>query len=291
MDTIHHADLAADLSDQQRLVVGITKVPFGIQPYGSHSWWFGLPFYVGLNDDYDLGAAWRWSDDALRLDVALFKNAELSASDHERYSTDVVTDGEQQNEETNQANLRLAYTITHSADATTELGCSGQFGQLYNNTTDDHGHHWAAAAHAVTRYHGWDIQFEAMAYGYHPENPAGVDDDTILMGGFATSYPVAAEGQLYGFNVGHRWPVAWGRFTMVRVYCDYSHLAKEPAGFDDSQLNIVGVSTKAGGLSLTAEWQAACNVVYLGGGDDAFAAAADDGDWGHTVAVIASYSF
>ena len=35
--------------------VGVHQVPFGILPWASHNFYFQLPYYLGLEDDYDLG--------------------------------------------------------------------------------------------------------------------------------------------------------------------------------------------------------------------------------------------
>ena len=42
--------------DQWQLRVGLQQVPFGLLPYASHSWWFGLGYYVGLEDSHKVGA-------------------------------------------------------------------------------------------------------------------------------------------------------------------------------------------------------------------------------------------
>ena len=118
----------------------------------------------------------------------------------ERYSYDVVIVdeqdfpdlGNQNNEETNQFNVRIAYAIDHGDFGKTELGVSGQWGQLYNDITDDNGDHWAAAVHLSGFYGPFNLMLEAARYEYDPENPPGTSNDTIVMGAFADAFPVAA---------------------------------------------------------------------------------------------------
>lgn len=40
---------------QNRIEVGLTRVPFGIQPSGAHNFFFQIAYYVGLEDDSDMG--------------------------------------------------------------------------------------------------------------------------------------------------------------------------------------------------------------------------------------------
>merc|ERR1711879_1036317 len=52
---IHHGFLGYEFSENVYMELGVTQVPFGITTYASHSWWFQGPYYVGLEDDYDMG--------------------------------------------------------------------------------------------------------------------------------------------------------------------------------------------------------------------------------------------
>ncbi|HKJ78671.1 MAG TPA: hypothetical protein VKA10_04005, partial [Prolixibacteraceae bacterium] len=52
---IHHGFLGYAFTDNVYMELGVTQVPFGITTWASHSWWFQGPYYVGLEDDYDMG--------------------------------------------------------------------------------------------------------------------------------------------------------------------------------------------------------------------------------------------
>jgi hypothetical protein len=41
--------------DEWEVQLGVTRTPFGNLQYNSHNWWFQLPYYVGLEDDHDMG--------------------------------------------------------------------------------------------------------------------------------------------------------------------------------------------------------------------------------------------
>ena len=91
MNVIHHGWIGYDFSDTWQGQFGITKVPFGILPFASHSWWFGIPYYIGLEDDYDMGVKFVREKAPWNLQLAFFKNGEWGdAGDTERYSFDVV---------------------------------------------------------------------------------------------------------------------------------------------------------------------------------------------------------
>lgn len=132
---------------------GITQVPFGILPYVDNSYWFGPLYYLGLEDDYDSGVTYSYNGGDWNAQFGFFKNEEWGdSSKTERYSLDLVRSGTQQNEETNQVNGRVAYTLQHGDGFSTELGLSLMGGQVYNRTTNDSGDRWAGALHTTNKH-------------------------------------------------------------------------------------------------------------------------------------------
>ncbi|MFB6358676.1 MAG: hypothetical protein ABEJ96_06670, partial [Thiohalorhabdaceae bacterium] len=195
-----------------QLQVGVTQVPFGLLPYAAHNYWFGVPYYVGLADDYDLGAKYLWKPGAWDVQLALFKNPEVSnAASTERYGFDVVESGcdpsagntANCNRETNQANLRAAYTLGKDGFCPAEVGASGQWGQLHNSATGDFGSRWAAAAHMDLRCGRWNVQLEAGRQVLDPAGPAGANEATVTFGALATPYKVASEANFAVANLAY----------------------------------------------------------------------------------------
>lgn len=275
MNTIHHGWIGYRPNDRHAAEFGITQVPFGILPYASHNFWFGAPYYLGLGDDYDMGLKYRYGRDALDLQLAFFKNEELNdPANLDRYSFDVVQVGDQRNEETNQFNARLAYTFGEGTSFTNEVGLSGQWGQLYNDATGEHGDHWALAAHLDSRYERWNFQFQIARYAYNPENPPGVDSRSVRLGAFATSYDVAAEGTVLVGNVAYNFPVPVDFVDSITGYNDFSAVFKDEDAFDDSFLNTTGVAIGVGPVFIYLDLIQARNMVFFGdgslagGGDD-----------------------
>src|SRR6056297_3632009 len=152
---MHHGWIGYNFNDVAYMKLGVSQVPFGITKFASHSWWFQGPYYVGLEDDYDMGIKFDLNFvENLDLAVAYYRQAEpqgpasggvnWTGPGAGRYSYDitpgsggVVNDGTGMVDtvtasirELNQFNVRAAYHITEDI----EIGASGQFGQTYNST-------------------------------------------------------------------------------------------------------------------------------------------------------------
>ncbi len=164
-DAIHHAWAGADLRDGGRVQAGVTRAPFGLLPYAAHNYWFGVPYFIGLGDDYDLGVKYLRQPGAWDFRAAFFKNGELGdPANLNRYSLDVVSVGadsdagleEDRNRETNQVNARVAYTFGKDTFCPAEAGISGQWGQCTTSppgagvTTGRRSRTWTHAAGAGT---------------------------------------------------------------------------------------------------------------------------------------------
>jgi len=279
---LHHGYVGWDYADRSDLLIGVSQVPFGIQPYASHNWFFDVGYYVGLEDDYDLGLQNVTTGDNWNLKLAFFKNDEGNYTgnslDSARYSYDVVnaslpdpTGGEspilRRNEEVNQFNGRYAYTFEHGEDSRTEVGVSGQYGFLYNAPLAKMGHHQAYAVHAVGDYGAFNVMASAMYYKYDQEvaedDPAG--GDFVAYGAYDAPYWIASEGNIYLFNVA--WASGWsfGPFESLTFYNDYSYLDKAESSFEDTQQNVLGMAGAAGPLYVYFDVAMGKNHPWLGG--------------------------
>jgi hypothetical protein len=265
MNVIHHGWVGYNFSDAWHGQLGVTQVPFGILPFASHNWWFGVPYYVGLEDDYDMGAKFIYEKKPWNLQFAFFKNGEWGDSAKtERYSFDVVKALGEENEETNQLNARVAYTLNHGELGRTEIGLSGLWGRLYNDATDSSGSHWAGAAHLNGFYGPWNLMLEAARYEYDPKNPPGIDSRTVTMGAFGTAFPVASEGTLLVANLSYELPLDWGPIRSLTFYDDYSVLLKDEDGFDDTQINTLGILVTAPPIYTYIDLVMGKNAPFLG---------------------------
>ena len=91
---LHHGYIGWNHTETSKFLLGVSQVPFGIQPYASHNWFFDVGYYVGLEDDYDAGLQWLTYGDNWDLKLGFFKNDEGNytgnSMDSARYSYDVV---------------------------------------------------------------------------------------------------------------------------------------------------------------------------------------------------------
>ncbi|MGD8796171.1 MAG: hypothetical protein PVH51_04920 [Thiohalophilus sp.] len=275
MDTIHHGYVGYRLSENSEIQGGIQQVPFGLLPYAAHNFWFGVPYYLGLADDYDSGIKYKYTNGAWDTQLAFYKNEELgSASDLERYSYDPVntydpTDSStfgSANQETNTINARLAYTFGRDTNCSHEVGISGQAGQLYNTVTAEDGDQWAVATHLNTNCGRWNFQLEMARYAYNPQNPAGISGDTVTVGAFLDSYDIASRGDVYVANVAYNLPINWPGIKLLTCYNDFSMLDKDIAGFNDSYINTTGCLINAGPTYTYVDFIRGKNMPYLDGG-------------------------
>jgi len=259
MDVIHHAWIGYELESGAQLQTGISQVPFGLQPYASHSYWFGVPYYLGFEDDYQAGVKYVNQTGEWDIQAAYYPNPAIATpSSNDRYAWNVVTaesldapEGfeDQNNQQNDQVNLRVSRTFFEDSGLPTEIGLSTQYGRLYNTATEEHGDHWAAALHSRTNFgqdEAWGLELEWINYQYNPENPEGVSNDAVLYGAFGTNSLAASEGDLYIANLTRDFNVDWGPVSHLTCYINYSVLDKAPQDFADSKLHTTGCAVTAG---------------------------------------------
>ncbi|AQT67857.1 Phosphate-selective porin [Anaerohalosphaera lusitana] len=297
---IHHAWLGYEFTDEEQIQAGVQQVPFGILPYASHNWFFQLPYYVGLEDDYDLGFKYIKNDGDWNMQLAYYPMDEGQgrgySKDSARYSYDVVESDSlnSANEERHQFNGRVAYTAQHGPDAVSELGFSGQYSAIKNNDTDQYGEHYALGLHLDGQYGPWDAKLEAIRYDYNLDNPAGVSEDIVVMGAYDAPYNVAATGTMLVAGIQKTIPVNWGEIEEINVYNDYSVLFKDDSDFENSYQNVIGMSFALNRFFVYVDFAMGKRHPWLTGGwtnSLADGSGADGGDWQTRFNVNVGYYF
>ncbi|MFO7838262.1 MAG: hypothetical protein R6X08_02030 [Desulfosalsimonadaceae bacterium] len=267
-DCPHHGWVGYNFNENWQGQVGIHQVPFGIQPYASHNFWFSGAYYLGLEDDYDMGIKALYNNGPWDLAFAFYKNGELGApGDPDRYSIDLLTndDYNSNNEETNQGNVRAAYTFTHSDTCSTELGVSAQYSQIYNSQTKDEGDHYAGAVHMVGNYGNWNIQLEAIQYEYDPENQEGVNDELMYVGGYSSTWAIPSEAFVGTANIAYSLPVDIGPISSLTFYSDNTAIEPDENDWDTVWQNVVGCLIAAGPVYTYVDVISGENMPFMGG--------------------------
>ncbi|MCE4567067.1 hypothetical protein INQ51_22285 [Maribellus sp. CM-23] len=291
--------LGYDFTPENNLQIGLTQVPFGITQYNSHNWFFSLNYYMGLEDDHDMGLKYTHNSEEWLYAVAFFKNAEElgfgSNSDvsDSRYSYDVGSsgDGLYRNKEINQLNLKVARKFAGN-NSHHMLGVSAQYGGIYNLDTENTGDHWALAGHYELTAGRWNVKAQASKYKYNTENPAGQTNDVIAMTAYGAPYLVAAEATTYTLGVAYTLPVEWGPISSLQFYDDFGYMDKKRNDFHDSYMNVTGVLITAGNVYTYIDAAQGKNQPWLGPvWTDALAAGTPDADWEMRFNINIGYYF
>ena len=267
-------------NEKEELQIGLTQVPFGIQQYNSHNWFFNLGYYMGLEDDHDMGIKFMHLGKKLEYQLAYFKNAEelrfgdVSSVSFSRYSYDVAGN----NKEVHQANAKLVYKWGDSLRS--QLGISSQYGGLYNIVKKKVGNHYALALHYEGDYKLWNLKTEAMLVSHNPENAEDNSEKIITMAAYGAPYEVAADFNLYTLAISRDVPVNWGPVSNLQFYNDFGYMQKKENSFEDSFMNVTGVLVAIGNLYTYVDYAAGYNHSWLGGNFvNDFAAGNPDAKW------------
>ena len=277
---IHHGWVGYQFSDDRQVQVGVSQVPFGIQPYASSSWFFNIPYYVGLEDDYDAGVKAIYTPGSWELKGAYYMNAEgtdfFAGQTFSRYSYDVApvsaanyqvvpggNDLRSDITEEHQFNGKVTYTFDHGDLGFTKVGASGQRGALTNQATGETEWSSAYALHVQGRYEGFEAKLEFAQQDFDPplddekrrafNAQPDVDynaDDFVVMGAYAFPQRVASEHTLFSSSLAYHLPLDWGPVSQIKPYYDFSLLTKEVDGWNDNVTHDIGVLTSAGPLYL-----------------------------------------
>ncbi|APG61318.1 hypothetical protein [Christiangramia salexigens] len=268
------------INEEDEVQLGLSQVPFGIQQYNSHNWFFNLTYYMGLEDDHDMGVKFLHVGDDFEYQLAFYKNSEelqfggTTESSPNRYSYDVVG----RNKEINQVNGKLIYKFGEKS--INRLGVSAQYGGLYNLDTEKTGDHHGIALHYERNWGRWNLKAQAMNVAHNPENLPGESRETLQMGAYGFPYSIAADFNIYSLAVSRNIPVELGPISNLQFYNDFGYMDKKVDRFEDSFMNVTGVLITAGQLYTYIDYAAGYNHSWLGGNFvDDFAKGNPDAKW------------
>lgn len=248
---------ALDLSEESDLQVGVTQVPFGNLQYNSHNWWFQLPYYVGLEDDHDMGVKLLHRRGDWSVMGAYFVQPEpagpaggeasFGIGGAGRYSYDLIPVEGAANQERHQGNLRVTRDF-RGGGGRVETGASLLGGRIWNGTTEDWGSRWALALHADAYRGPWNARLQLTRYEFSATDDDGESLDAVTVGAYGDPYDVAARATLVSVGLARDVELEWGPFTGMQIYDNYTWMGKDAAGFHDTHQHVLGASLAAGPL-------------------------------------------
>jgi len=253
-----------NLNDKSHVKLGLIPAYFGTEQFNSHSWFFQLPFYLGFEDDHDMGFSYDFENEKIQLDIGFYKNAEtLSFADNgpisdARYSYDFSG----RNKENNQINTRFNYKFGDKVKH--KLGASVQFGGIWNIDTESMGNHKAGAIHYDLTSTRWNFKAQLLAYDNQPENLSESSRDIIQMTAYGFPYNTAAKANIYSFSIAYTQPVKWGPITSLQFYNDYSYMDKSVATWEDTQMNVLGILVSANPVFIYIDYAMGKHQPWLG---------------------------
>lgn len=278
-------------NDNWQLQFGVNKVPFGNREFISNSWWFGLPYYLGFEDNHDIGIKAVYEKNGWHTDIAFYKNPEYAAGENKRYAADLYTGTingtEYHNEETNQVNLRQTYTLEHEGGQTT-LGGSVEVGQIYNSSTGNNGDRYAAALHLDSSYKGWNLQLQAMQYEYDAADAA--DPNKIGISVVSWQYEIASKGQVYNLNLAKTFSTSFGS---IKCYNDFGVMTPDvdDESYDNSYQNVTGCAIAAGPTYTMVDFVMGKNMTFSTLNNDHVGLPEIGDDWDKRININFGYYF
>jgi len=244
--------------------IGLTQVPLGIQKYNSHSYYLSMGYYLGIEDDYDMGIKYSYTGASIACQFAYFKNSEEllfgsgTESTPRRYSYDVAG----RNKEVDQVNGKLIYKIGETFK--NQIGVSGMYGGLYNIDTENTGNHFAIAAHYELDFKSLNLKAQVLRYEKNPEDSVGAPKDIVSLAAYNLHYNAAAKATLYTIGVGYSIQLNWKPVSDIQVYNDFNYLDKDVESFEPSVSNTTGIMVHAGGIYGYIEFIRAQNQPWFG---------------------------
>ena len=278
-------------NDKSQMQLGLTGVPFGIQPIASHNFFLQIAYYIGLEDDSDMGIKYLYQGDTWDFTFAFFKNADelLFGSDNEtsddRYGYDVAG----RNKEINQINGQAFYKFGESTRQ--RLGGSAEFGQLYNLDTRKNGTHYAFALHYELTTKRVSLKAQLTTYAMNPKNGEGDDNELISMTAYGAPYLVAAKANMYMLGAGYTIPVNRKFLKKIQVYNDFGWLDKQNNDYKDSFQNVTGCMLDGGPVCIYVDYALGKNHGWLGPNFNGFGTGGESDSWHARFNVNVGYYF
>lgn len=258
-EAVHHAWAGLVVDEDRELRLGIVQAPFGLLPYASQSFWFGSGYYLGLEDDHDLGVVWRDKKGDRSWHAGVFLRDEYGTGRRfARYSFDVATTEALPYREAEHLVLRYERRVADERRALA-WGFSGVLGRVENRISGATHGHAAAALHLEASAAAWTAQLQWAHYDY------GVPGERIALAAFEFPFEIASKADVLTANIFRDFDVSRSWLDSLRCYNNLSTTRATGATRTDSWQNVTGCSVGKGPMFTYVDWVAGRNMWFVGG--------------------------
>lgn len=283
----------------KKLTIGLDRLPFGLTPYLSSTFYQSLGNVVGLEDVSMLGIKYAQGMGDWNLQLGYYARRAWAGHGTSNGSTFaiVVTPadhglvGGSRNDERGLAAARVTRSTSFGGwDG--DIGASALVSTLHNRDTHADGRRMAYALHYAGKQGAWGVKLQYTRQQMLPQNP--YDRRAVSFGGFDGTFNVAARGNFYSGDLSYTLPGSYAgdRLRDVSFYANYSLYEKSFKNFRNSQRMILGTSFALRPVWVSLEWLAGRNDPYLGGSGYAQSAAAGGGNvWSGQLFMNVGYYF
>lgn len=289
---LKHGWMGYQFNNNHQVQLGLTAVPFGILPYTANNYFFNINYYLGLEDDADMGIKYLYQKGHWDIAIAFFKNADIldfsedTEASPDRYAYDIGG----RNKETTQGNVRIAYRWGEKW--TQEIGVSAMLGGIYNLDTKKVGSRSAFAAHYVTNYKNWNFKIQYTTYCISPINKVEESRKQVTTVAYGSSYEIAAKADTYTAALAYTFPINKGILDNIQLYNDFSMMHKYTEGFNDSFMNVTGCLLSMGPVYMYIDYALGKNQAWLGNDwNTAFSQGIPSAEWNARLNMNIGYYF
>ncbi|HEX7382433.1 MAG TPA: hypothetical protein VF265_09810 [Nevskiaceae bacterium] len=278
MQTLQHGWIGYDFTPKNQFQLGLTRIPFGNQPFNSHNFFFSSDYYVGLEDTYAMGGLYVHSGDAWNVQAGFFKNDAATAASGLNKGYSYVVLGEREPGQginagvaggaaaraINSGALRVARTFHPEADLSVEVGGSALYGMLGRGGASGNrnvGRYGAYAVHTNIDYRRWNFQAEAVHYAYRMDG----HPTRMVVGAYAFYDTIPARANIFTLNGPYKLPVDWGPIDSLTFYNDNSLMVNKSGGLGNTFMIVTGMAISAGDLYTYFDFVNAHNQPFIGG--------------------------
>jgi len=219
---VRYADFGYHWDDSVSIKLGITRVPFGKQPFLSNAFWYSINYYLGFEDDNDAGMVVNYRGDNWQLSGGYFFNDEYNKpANFDRYSFDVADNGQLRNKENGQWNLHYERSWPHEPGANTNFSVSLQRGEILDLNNLKNNEHWALSTHVQHSVNHFDFTLQYVEYEYDVTPVDSQHSDRIVFSAFGFPFPIASEGHSFVANAAYTFKNISSRISSLTCYTEY----------------------------------------------------------------------